>query len=392
MTRPFLMGFYTSSNEWPFTNNQGYSMEVNMETADSHDTLDHTQQKLPLSDVERCIDTYTHLECVKINPETRTLLVLTSCLTGDFWGGKIFLLQSTHSTEIAQLISESPIDLKSFIGCNAQRTLSGNTAGSWITPNEFAAVTERGTVEVWQKAFDPNANSTQSGCWRDLSFEPVSVMHGHNSIVSSVHCWPSDPELLVTSSHDGSCRTWSLKTYMCTDCCRAHMGPVHALECQPDGTNLFLTGATDRSGLVRLWDRREKGCVGGVLGLQPYYSVRSLSWAAHDPNLLAIGTETGHLVLHDLRNLNSDVHLLSTQIHDDVIQELSFCAGLESLLATASHDNTARVVSAASGEVVAGPIKHSDMVTTLEWYPQSNLLLSGAQNCEITYTFIQCDK
>ena len=361
-----------------------------METADSPV---NTQQQQPLSDVEHCIDTYTHLESIKINPETKSVLVLTSCLTGDYWGGKIFLLQSTHSPETTQLIIESPIDLKSFIGCsNTQRTLAGNTAGSWISSNEFVAVTERGTVEVWQKAFDPNANSAEFGCWRDLSFEPVSVMHGHDNIVSSVHCWPSDPDILVTSSHDGSCRVWSLKTYMSTDCYRAHMGPVHDLECQPDGTNLFLTGATDRSGPVRLWDRREKDCVGGVLGLQRYYSVRSLSWAAHNPNMLAIGTETGHLVLHDLRNLNSDVHLLSTQIHDDVIRQISFCPKYESLISTASHDNTARVVSAASGEVVAGPIKHSDMVTTLEWYPQSNLLITGAQNCEISYTFIQCDK
>ncbi|KAI6657645.1 hypothetical protein LOD99_388 [Oopsacas minuta] len=363
---------------------------TDMETAEFPSPTNTTPK--PRSDVEHCIDTYTHLESIIIHPETKELLVLTSSLTGDYSGGKIFLLKSIYSPVTTQQIIDSPINLKSFIRYNTQRTVGGNTAGCWISSNEFVASTERGTVEIWQKIFASDKYSVESGAWSDLAFEAVSVMYGHNNIVSSVRCWPTDAENLVTSSHDGSCRIWSMKSYMSTDCYRAHLGPVHALECQTDGNNLFVTGATDRSVLVRLWDRREKLSVGRVLGLQDYFSVRSLSWGVHNPSTLAIGTETGHLVLHDFRSMNSDVHLLSIQPHDDVIRELSFCPQHQSLLATASHDNTARVLSVADGEMLAGPVKHSDMVTTVEWYPQSKLLLSAAVNCEIMYTLAQCEK
>ena len=161
---------------------------------------------------------------------------------------------------------------------------------------------------------------------------------------------------------------------------------MQAVACQPDGTDVFMTGASDRSGLLRAWDRREKLSVGGVPGLLSYLSVRSLAWGTFNPNTLVIGTETGHLVTHDFRNLNSEEHLLSVQPHGDVIRCLAFCPVRECLLATASHDNTARVVSVDTGELVAEPVKHSDMVSAVEWYPKSSLLLSAAVNCEMLYT------
>ena len=351
--------------------------------------LTNANPPLPRTDLEHSVDTYTHIESLLFHPETKNLLILTSSLTGDFLGGKIFLLQSAHSSPTPALIGSSPIHLNSFVPTNAQRTIGGNTGGCWISATEFAASSERGTVEVWQEVQHPESQPVPSGDWTGVPFEAISVMYGHDSIVSSVQRWSADPETLVTSSLDGCCLLWSLKTYLSTDCYRAHLGPVQAVSCQPDGTNVFMTGAADRSGPLRLWDRREKLSVGGVPGLLSYLSVCSLAWGTLSPNMLVIGTETGHLVTHDFRNLNSDVHLLSVQPHSDVIRELAFCPTNESLLATASHDNTAGVVSVDTGELVAGPFKHSDMVPTVEWYPQSSLLLSAAVNCQMLYSHVK---
>ena len=342
----------------------------------------------PRTDLEHSIDTYTHIESLSFHSETNNLLILTSSLTGDFLGGKIFLLQPTHCSP-TDMIGDSPIDLKPFVRTNAQRTNGGNTAGCWITATEFAASTERGTLEVWQQVLHSASQPVSCGDWTGVPFEAVSVMYGHDSIVSSVRRWSADPETLVTSSMDGCCFLWSLKTYLSTDCYRAHLGPIQCVACEPEGINVFMTGATDRSGLLRVWDRREKLSVGGVPGLLPYLSVRSLAWGALNPNVLIIGTETGNLVTHDLRNLSSEAHLLSVQTHCDVIRGLAICPSQQSLLATASHDNTAQVVSVETGELVAGPFKHSDMVSAVEWYPHSTLLLSAAVNCQMLCSHVK---
>ena len=351
------------------------------------ETVDHLH--VPVSpartDIERNVDTYTHLESFRFHPETNNLLLLTSALTGDYSGGKIFLLESAHALPTAELMLSSPVDLKGFIGTHAQRTAAGNTDGCWISSKEFAVSSERGTVEVFQKAYSAPITS---GSWKGIAYEAISVMYAHDNIVSSVQNWSADPDTLVTSSYDCCCHLWSLKSYSSTQCYRAHMGPIHCLACQPDGVNLFVTGACERNELMRVWDRREKMSVGRVPGLLPFLSVRSLAWDIRSPNSIAIGTETGHLVLHDMRSLSSESHLCTSQPHSDVIRQLSFCPQQESLLATASHDNTAKIFSTKTEALVTVPAQHSDMLTSLDWYPQSSLLFTGSLNCEILATQI----
>jgi F-box and WD-40 domain protein CDC4 len=84
----------------------------------------------------------------------------------------------------------------------------------------------------------------------DVGSENVAVLKGHTGLVGHLIIVGDE---LISSSTDGTVRTWSLIDYVELRCIRAHEGAITALAC--DGTRI-LSGSSD--GSVKMWNF-EKG-------------------------------------------------------------------------------------------------------------------------------------
>jgi WD40 repeat protein len=87
-------------------------------------------------------------------------------------------------------------------------------------------------------------------------FEPdsrtrVKTFIGHTDVVSSITFHPSQPNIMMSSSWDGTTRIWDIQTGLMIKKLNGNQTPVHAAVFTPDGSRV-ITAGDDR--IIRVWD------------------------------------------------------------------------------------------------------------------------------------------
>lgn len=79
----------------------------------------------------------------------------------------------------------------------------------------------------------------------------VRTFIGHTDVVSSISFHPSDPQLMLTSSWDGSVRLWDLTTGLMKGKLTGNAGAVQSAIFTPEGQYVVTAGS---DGIIRVWD------------------------------------------------------------------------------------------------------------------------------------------
>mmetsp|Transcript_5256 Transcript_5256/g.8132 ORF Transcript_5256/g.8132 Transcript_5256/m.8132 type:complete len:271 (-) Transcript_5256:31-843(-) len=246
-------------------------------------------------------------------------------------------------------------------------TYAGNADIAWVGANYdlLAVGSDDGTVLFWT-------------CFVENEFSVSSVRGGHENYVSSVSTCPTIHNKLVSSSWDSTIKIWNCESGACEKSLSAGGGPVHAVAWEPSAGSLIA--AVSQSGSLRLFDTREGKRSVERLAVGPGgVGLCSVAWNPLQHDTLAVGGEDSTVRQLDIRKASET--LSAVTVHKAPVRRLAYSPHNPALLATASDDCTARVISVENGItrtrlVVDG---HKDFVRGLAFHPQDkSLLVTGS--------------
>jgi WD40 repeat protein/tRNA A-37 threonylcarbamoyl transferase component Bud32 len=205
--------------------------------------------------------------------------------------------------------------------------------------------------------------------WDSLNGE-VMVMH-HDGQVNSVRFSP-DGKRILTSSHDGTTRLWDVQTGRPTGPPMTHgetnyQGVVWA-EFSPDGKRLVTGGVIDSE--VRLW---EPGTSKLLHTLQHRGRLHRVTFspdslwvasASEDSTARIWDAATGHLIAPPLK-------------HEAGVNDVQFSPDGRRI-ATASTDQTARVWDARTGQPLTEALRHDNIVHTVRFSSDGSMFVTAS--------------
>ncbi|KAH9524098.1 Methylosome protein 50 [Bulinus truncatus] len=167
--------------------------------------------------------------------------------------------------------------------------------------------------------------------------------------------------------HDRCIKLWDLSNTSLIYSSQAHSDLIHGIDCHPSEPDLFLSCSQDDRILV--WDRR-KPKPARILSKSPLqYTPTCVRWKPDNPHKLAVGSESGQIVILDTR-AGVDNSYLNIKPHKRLINNLQFCPQKPSLLASVSED--CKVVVCSSDDEVLKQMysdsTHKDFVRGLAWF------------------------
>jgi len=273
------------------------------------------------------------------------MLISSSNLTFQYWDGAICVL------DIDESFAEPKSVIPSTMSCN-KTTSSGVCDAKWTHKNQIVAGNDEGDILL----FTYNNDAQQLD-------DPITLRE-HDSMVLSVAAG-KDTNIAVTGSHDSQIKIWDLDNFASTRTYKAHDDAVCQVALSPHNDSLFISCSLDSR--VLSWDTRSLKCATSLNFASNGYA-SSVNWNSLDTNQIAIGTETGLLVLFDLRNMQS--HLLSSRIHERLIRRIMFN---DKIIVTAAEDCTAHVHELASANTLKKTYSnksYKDYVVDLAWHPK----------------------
>ncbi len=203
--------------------------------------------------------------------------------------------------------------------------------------------------------------------WRTDNFEIVISMVGHQTWVWEL-AWSPDGTRLASASMDNTLKVWDSTTGDCLQVMAAHQNWVYQVRFSPDGT--FLASASfDQT--VKLWDLKTGQCV-ATLAVPDSGSVFAAVWhpAGHT---LAVGYGDGVIRLWDVVS-QSISHTLEG--HSNWVVALDWHPDGQRL-ASGSIDHTVKLWHCPTGQCLTTLTGHRDSVWSVAWSPPSPLAPEG---------------
>jgi WD40 repeat protein len=205
----------------------------------------------------------------------------------------------------------------------------------------------------------------------DTSFarKQLDVLRGHNREVVCVAFSPTNANLLASGSRDTSARLWNLETRTKFNLV-GHTGAVTAIAFSSDeltGDKVF-TGSTDR--MVRCWGVSSGKCQytltlhsATVTAISCSPDGKYFASASEDKQvwIVAVATKT------KIRKFSD---------HTNWVNGLAFSSD-STMLATCSHDKTARIYGVRTGECLF-VLRHDDRITSVAFLNEDRLLVTGS--------------
>lgn len=214
------------------------------------------------------------------------------------------------------------------------------------------------------------------------------VGHGNGAVLFS--SFSPNGEFVVTASEDRTARLWSAYNGDLLDVAVGHTDAVSRARFSPDGSYV-LTAARD--GTARIWR------VLASKKLQPVMILRGHTRRIYDALFSKTGSRVvtasvdGTARIWNLEDAGvtegsqkSQVEDLASEVvlsgHSSWVYSVAFSSENE-LVATASHDGTARVWSATTPKAVRHVLAHSSTITLVRHDPRTRRLLTGSRNGEL---------
>lgn len=341
---------------------------------------------------------------------------------------KIILWQRQGQSFYRQQVFAAPNKVNAVaISPDGQLLASGgddNTVSLWSLPGGKLLKTLKQHTQIISGrglAFSADGRYLASGSYDDTAIiwdvaggKPLHTLRGHNGDVQQV-AFSADGQTLATASSDKTVRLWDVADGQLQRSLVGHSNSVFAVQFIGNGDTLLSAGF-DRT--LRLWDSQSgvtlrvlQGHEAGVgqaavygdrlftagndgsvrrwgLGL-PYQQRVVLPSAAISnavtPDLknVAVGFKNGTLALYDVNN--ASVLWRKESAHDNPVLRLAFNHKGD-LLASSSHDNSAKiwkVASPTSLEELQKIEEHKDSVHAVSFSPDSQTLATASYDGKI---------
>jgi Prp8 binding protein len=157
-------------------------------------------------------------------------------------------------------------------------------------------------------------------------FSNCSILRGHSNGILQVRWSGSDATKLMTASADKSVAWWDAIEGARIKKLVGHTSIVNACATSKTGPALGVSGADD--GTVKLWDMRERKCVGTF---EHSYQVLSVELSESSDRVFA-GTIDDSILILDPRKLDEPLDTLTTENDIDSVTGLSLSSDGDSLL------------------------------------------------------------
>lgn len=311
-----------------------------------------------------------HLDAVDYNTDGG-LIIGSSSLTNRLWTGELLYWSScSRDRELSERDARALLD-------------SGVSDVKWINgaTRRFVAACDSGSVELWEL-------SEEKDCLSSV-VKPVQ----HDSIVSSLSV-SSSAAKFVSSGYDRTIVVWDTEEFLPLSVFRVHYDIVWSVAFHASDADIFASCSQD--GRVLVWDLRQSKPA-SVMETQFLPSLPTcVAWQRGSEHRLAVGTETGHVVLQDCRvgvGTPDIVH-----VHTRPVNTVAFAPHRSDWLASSSQDCTSAVTSfcqPAGGGGGSGVVWRSktqqDFVQCVCWNPVSYELASCSWDATVLCRAVSVD-
>ncbi len=241
-----------------------------------------------------------------------------------------YVLTASHDGTVRLWDADIGTELRRFVGHEPP------VARATFSPSgkEFVTASGDRTARVW----DLDAAMKQRS---DDEVHEGSVLAGHGDVVLHASFSP-DGKRIVTTSRDGTARLWDARTKQLIEVLHGHKGWVLTAAFDHIQERM-ATGGVDRT--VRIWDARN----GAPLEVFRGHGGPVLTVAFGDERTLVSASQDASARLWDVRS-HDELHVLRS--HTDWIDRARFSPD-GGLVATGSHDGTARVWETKTGAPLA---------------------------------------
>jgi methylosome protein 50 len=285
-----------------------------------------------------------HLDALDHNKDGG-LILGSSSLTNRLWNGEL-------------LYFDSCVDNVVLNDCQAMAPLEcGITDVKWIAGSRrFVTACDSGAVELWELSEDKDGLSCVA--------KPVE----HDNIVSSVSV-NSTSTKFVSASYDKSITVWDAEEFLPISVFRGHYDIVWSAAFHAVNPDTFVSCSQD--GRILVWDLRQPKPA-TLMETEFLPSLPTcVTWKPDAEHAVAIGTETGQVLLQDCR-VGVGLPTFVTA-HSRSVYRLSFAPHNPNWVASVSNDCTSAVVCFNETESTATVIftnsSQKDFVQGLSWNP-----------------------
>ncbi|KAG1814504.1 WD40-repeat-containing domain protein [Suillus variegatus] len=228
---------------------------------------------------------------------------------------------------------------------------------------------------VWTMALSPDGKKVVSGSddgglrlWNVDTGKIIMKWMGHTKPVVSV-CWSGDGQRVLSGSYDGTARQWDVESgeaYLAQ--IKTGHGCVLAVVYSPDIT-MFATGDA-RHSFIKIWDAKTGKL---VATLEAADSVWGLAWT-RDGKTLISGSRKGQIAVLDGHTWGVESIAISPNGR---------------ILASASHDMTARLWNLENNQPIGSPLQRVHFVRSVSFSADGKLLATGCSD-KNAYTWDVC--
>ena len=308
---------------------------------------------------------------VSFNKEGNLLASVSKDGSVRLWNTRTWKLQRIFQTPGAQIygVSFSPDSrlIASSSGDSPIRLWTLNSS----TPTKPELVKKSGLNVRFSQDGQTIAAAGQDGVIRLLNKKgvPLEELRGHQQSAGTVRFNPTDSNMLVSGSLDGTIRVWDRRGIPSPNHKLANK--VSKLAFNPVNTNVINLASGHEDGTIRLW--KQNGTLIRELKEHKDY-VSSMSFSSNG-RMLASASSDNTVKLWDL----------STQVsktltgHNKPVTAVSFSPDGR-LVASASQDKTIKLWTTAEGQLQNTLEGHKDWVNSLNFSSDGKLIASGSSD------------
>ena len=247
-------------------------------------------------------------------------------------------------------------------------------------------------------AFSPNGNTIVScggnniHLWDSGTNQFLETLIGHTESVNSVVFSP-DGETIASVSDDGTIRLWNVNTRKPLKTLMAHADSVNSVVFSSDGETIASAG-NDRT--IRLWNANTGELLKTLTGHVENVNTVALSSdgktiASGSGRLVYLGggEDSGTCVGQEIRlwNAHTGEHIKTLRGHTSVVNSVVFSPDGNTIASGSGHwmgyegvasaGEEVRLWNANTGELIKTLTGHKDVVSSVAFSPDGNLIVSG---------------
>ena len=263
---------------------------------------------------------------------------------------------------------------------------------------DIGSLAARDIGSIGSVAFSPDGNTIVScggndiHLWDSDTNQRLKTLIGHTESVNSVVFSP-DGNTIASASDDRTIRLWNVSTRKRLKTLMAHTDSVNSIVFSSDG-NTIASAGNDRT--VRLWNANTGELIKTLTG-----HVENVNTVAFSPDgstvasgsgkllYLGGGEDSGTCVGQEIRLWNTNTgELIKTLIgHTSVVNSVVFSPDGNTIASASGHwmgyegkasaGEEVRLWNANTGELIKTLTGHKDVVSSVAFSPDGNLIVSG---------------